>query len=145
MRNVEDELALRNLMDRYIDAVNRSDGEAWAATWAENGTWHLMGNEVTGRDNILALWQQMMAGFEFALMMPSSCLFHIDGDSASGHWYLQEHTRDREGNAASVMSRYSDTYSRVDGEWLFQSRHYDVMYFGPPDLSGNYTPLPDSR
>ena len=143
MATVEDETRLRALMARYIDAVNRRDGEAWIRAWAEDATWGLMGQEVQGRDNILALWQQMMSGFEFAVMMPSSSLFEVEGDSGSGHWYLQEFTRDLEGNAAMVLSRYRDTYSRVDGKWLYQSRHYDVMYFGPSDLSAGFNPLPN--
>jgi ketosteroid isomerase-like protein len=142
MTSPEHDLALRNLMARYIDAVNRTDADAWISTWAEDGSWNLLGNTVTGRDNIRALWQQMMSGFEFALMLPSSCLFEVDGSRASGHWYLQEHTRDREGNTASVVSRYRDSYTRVDGQWLYLSRHYDIIYYGPADLSGNYTPLP---
>ena len=141
MNKLQDELALRNLMSRYVDAVNRSDATAWAATWAEDGVWNLLDTPVSGRDNILSLWQQMMGGFEFALMMPSSCLFDIDGDTASGHWYLQEYTRDREGNGSTVLSRYLDTYTRQDGQWLYQSRDYGFIYHGAPDLSGNYTPL----
>jgi len=142
MSTLEDELALRNLMARYIDAVMRRDGEAWAATWADDGRWNLMGTDVVGKDNIVGLWQQMMAGFEFALMLPSSSLFEIDGDTASGHWYLQEFTRDREGNTMAIVSRYLDTYTRRGGQWLFQSRHYNFIYNGAPDLSGSYT-LPE--
>ena len=85
MNAIEDELELRNLMARYVDAVNRYDPEAWIATWAEDGSWNLLGNPVQGRDNILALWEQMMATFEFALLLPSSCLFEVDGDSAKGY------------------------------------------------------------
>ena len=44
MTNLEDELALRNLMARYVDAVNRYDADAWIATWAEDGVWNLLGN-----------------------------------------------------------------------------------------------------
>ena len=141
MNMEQDEIALRNLMARYVDAVNRRDGDAWAKTWAEDGSWDLLGTEVSGRANIVGLWQQMMSGFEFALMMPSSCLLEIDGDRASGHWYLQEYTRDLEGNSGTVLSRYLDTYSRVDGQWLYQSRRYSFIYHGPADLSGNYTPI----
>lgn len=140
MNPLEDEIALRNLMAKYVDAVNRSDGEAWISTWAEDGCWNLLGNPVQGRDNILALWQQMMGGFEFALMLPSSCLFEIDGDSASGHWYLHEYTRDKEGNASTVLSRYVDSYVKIAGQWLFKNRDYGFIYNGPADLSGNYTP-----
>ena len=32
MNSLEDELALRNLMARYSDAVNRVDADAWIAT-----------------------------------------------------------------------------------------------------------------
>jgi ketosteroid isomerase-like protein len=141
MNALEDELALRNLMGRYADAVNRRDADAWVATWATDGVWNLLGNPVSGRDNILALWQQMMASFEFALMLPSSCLFDVSGDAASGHWYLHEYTRDLQGNASTVLSRYLDTYVRKGGQWLFQSRHYSFIYNGPADLSGTYTPL----
>lgn len=139
MSKIEDELALQNLMARYVDAVNRSDAEAWIATWAEDAQWNLLGSPVDGRDNILALWQQMMASFEFAIMLPSTCLFDIQGDKASGHWYLHEHTRDLEGNATTILSRYLDTYTKQDGQWLYQSRHYNFIYNGAPDLSGSYT------
>jgi uncharacterized protein (TIGR02246 family) len=142
MNPIEDELALRNLMARYIDAVNRNDADAWIANWAEDGSWNVLGQPVTGRANILALWQQMMSGFEFALMLPSSCLLSIDGDTASGHWYLHEYLRDREGTGSTVLSRYLDTYVKRDGQWLYQSRQYNLMYNGPADLSGTHTPLP---
>ncbi len=142
MTTVEDDMALRNLMARYIDAVNRSDATAWIKTWAEDGVWHLLGQPVTGRDAILALWQQMMGSFEFALMMPSSCLFSVDGDTASGHWYLHEYLRDKQGTGSTVLSRYLDTYVKQDGQWLYQSRVYNILYNGPADLSGSHTPLP---
>ncbi len=136
---LEDEIALRNLMSRYVDAVHRRDATAWAATWSEDACWNLLGTDVEGRANIVALWQQMMGGFEFALMLPSSCLFNIDGDRASGHWYLQEITRDREGNGSNIISRYLDTYCRRDGQWLYQSRRYSFIYHGTEDLAGSYT------
>ena len=141
MNSPEHDLALRNLMARYIDAVNRGDGDAWITTWAEDASWQLLGNTVTGRDSILALWQQMMSGFEFAVMMPGSSLFEIAGDSATGHWYLQEFTRDLEGNTGIALSRYQDSYRKIDGEWLYQSRQFTFIYMGPADLSGSYTPI----
>ena len=144
LNNLQDELALRGLMARYVDAVNRSEAAARAATWAEDGVWSLLGTAVSGRDNILGLWQQMMSGFEFAIMLPSSCLFDIQDTRASGHWYLHEYTRDLEGNASTILSRYLDTYIKRDGQWLYQSREYSIIYHGAPDLSGSYSPLSNS-
>ena len=140
MNTTADELALRNLMARYVDAVNRYDADAWIATWAEDGVWHLLEQPTRGRADILILWRQMMASFEFALMLPSSCLFQVDGDAASGHWYLHEYIRDVQGVGSTILSRYQDTYTRRGGQWLFQSRRYQFLYRGPADLSGTYTP-----
>jgi uncharacterized protein (TIGR02246 family) len=142
MSTLEDELALNKLMARYVDAANRRDGAAWSSTWAEDGRWLLMGMEITGRENILGLWQQVLEGFEFALLMPASGHFDIDGDTATGHWYLQEFTRDLQGEALAALSRYNDSYVKVNGQWLFASREYSFLYRGPADLSGEYTPLP---
>ena len=49
----EDELAIRHLVAAYADAVNRRDGPLWASTWADDGVWDLMGNEITGKDAVV--------------------------------------------------------------------------------------------
>ena len=41
--NVADDLAIRDLVYRYSDAVCRRDQVAWSATWAEDGVWQLPG------------------------------------------------------------------------------------------------------
>ncbi|MEM9255022.1 MAG: nuclear transport factor 2 family protein [Pseudomonadota bacterium] len=141
MTHLEDDIELRNLMARYVDAVHRRDADAWINTWAEDAEWNLLGNPVQGKQAILELWLQMMGGFEFALMLPSTCLFEVTGDSASGHWYLHEYTRDLEGQATNTLSRYLDSYVREGGAWRYKSRTYSFIYNGAPDMSGNYTPL----
>ena len=139
MSDLEDDIALRNLMATYTDAVNRFDADQWISTWADDASWNLLGNPVEGKDNILGLWLQMMNSFEFALMIPSTCKFDIDGDTASGHWYLHEYSRDKEGNCTTILSRYLDEYIKIDGQWKFKSRVYNFIYNGPADLSGNFT------
>lgn len=135
------EWELYGLMARYCDAVNRRDGEDWINCWTSDAEWVLMGSKVTGRENILALWQQVMSGFEFALMLPSTCLFTADGTSASGHWYLHEYTRDHQGNSATNISRYQDAYKKVDGQWRYQSRECHFIVSGSAGLSGPYNPV----
>ena len=51
-----------------------------------------------------------------------------------------EHTKPKEGNPALVLGVYDDTYKKVDGKWLFNSRHYNVMYQGAADYSAELTP-----
>ncbi len=138
MNELENQIALQRLMGRYVDAANRRDAEQWISTWAPDGRWSLMGMGVEGREQILGFWQQVLAGFEFAILMPSSRSYSIDGDTATGHWYLQEFTRDLKGERMFALSRYTDAYRRIEGEWLFQSREYQFLYQGAPDLTGNF-------
>ena len=142
MNNIEDELAIRNLMATYVDAANRRDGELWKSTWAEEGVWRIMGMDICGRDNIHQLWLQVLESFDFALLMPSSGQFTVDGDSAHGHWYLQELTRSTNGDASTMIARYTDKYTRREGQWYYALREYILLYAGDSDLSGEYTPVP---
>lgn len=142
MNDLHDQVALQQLMGRYVDAANRRDGHAWSGTWAADGCWSLMGMEVEGREAILGLWEQVMAGFEFALLVPASHVIEISGDTAAGHWYLQEFTRDLQGQAMQAVSRYTDSYVRIEGAWFFQRRQYDFIYRGATPMDGDYTPLP---
>jgi ketosteroid isomerase-like protein len=145
MSDSADELAIRDLAARYIDAVNRYHQQDWAATWSETASWNLMGMEVEGRDNIVQLWAGAMGSFDFALMMLNSGTITVAGDSASGRWYVTEHINPKEGDPNITLGVYDDTYCREDGQWLFKRRHYNVMYQGAADYSGNYTPYrPDA-
>lgn len=42
--------AIRDLNDRYADAVQRADADSWGALWAEDACWTLMGSRVEGRE-----------------------------------------------------------------------------------------------
>ena len=136
-----DELAIRDLVARYIDAVNRYHKDDWAATWSETATWNLMGMEVSGREAIVELWTNAMAGFEFAIMMLNSGSVSVDGESATGRWYLTEHLKMADGDTNMTLGVYDDEYRCEEGRWLFSRRSYQVIYQGPPDLSGNFTPF----
>ena len=83
-----DELAIRQLAARYIDAVNRRDEGDWSATWSRDASWNLMGMQVSGREAIVAMWKGAMGTFRWVVMMLGSGTIELDGDTASGRWYL---------------------------------------------------------
>lgn len=140
MSNSADELAIRDLVARYIDAVNRYHQADWAATWSKTASWNLMGMEVEGREAIVQLWAGAMSSFDFALMMLNSGTVEIDGDSANGRWYITEHIKPKDGEPNITLGVYDDEYCKEKGKWLFARRHYNVIYQGAADYSGNYTP-----
>ena len=51
---MSDEYAIRQLVEKYADAVNRVDKEDWASTWCEDSEWDLSSMPaVTGKDAIV--------------------------------------------------------------------------------------------
>ncbi|MEM0954919.1 MAG: nuclear transport factor 2 family protein [Pseudomonadota bacterium] len=134
------ELAIRDLVARYIDAVNRYNAEDWAATWHRDARWDLMGTIVEGSEAILGLWKGAMGSFDAALMMLNSGTVAVDGESARGRWYVTEHLKPAEGDPNMTLGVYDDEYVLEDGQWLFSSRRYHVMYQGAPDMSGVINP-----
>lgn len=141
----EDELAIRHLVAVYADAVNRRDESLWASTWADDGIWDLMGNEITGKDAVVDMWNNAMKGFEFVVQLVYQGTLQIDSASATGRWYLAEHLRPQGSQSGRFnIGTYADKYQRIDGKWLFTRRTYNILYNdeGKGDMSGMVIPLP---
>lgn len=142
MDTSNDELAIRALIARYCDAVNRYDGKAWAATWAEDGQWHFLQQVHEGRDAILAFWSSVMEQLDFAIMLANSAVIDIDGKQATGRWYTQEVVRTRGEQGRAIVGLYRDRYSKTDGAWLIQERRYHKLYEVPTDTREQHWPSP---
>ena len=137
-----DEMAIRDLVARYADAVNRRDADAWVALWARDCEWHILGNPMTGRDDVLALWRSLMEGFSFVIQVIYSGTIELDGDEATGCWYLCEIWKGPDGSAGMTVGVYRDRYVREEDMWRFRRRRFDILYMGPPDLSADTQPFP---
>lgn len=128
VQTLADNLAIRELVERYGDAVMRFNGDAWAATWAEDATWQLPGAPLmSGRANILAAWQSAMAAFEFVGFFACAGPIQIDGDNASATWNQQETLIGKDGSKRRIIGRYEDTYQRTAAGWCFATREYQVL------------------
>ena len=126
---MNDKLEINELVARYADAVCRRDQSAWADTWAEDGLWQLPGApETRGRDNIVALWANAMAGFPFVAQLINNGTVDVEGDTASGRWYLTEHLKLPDGDIMFNIGVYQDSYVKTAGGWKFSERHYTVLY-----------------
>ena len=100
---MSDEYAIRQLVEKYADAVNRVDKEDWASTWCEDSEWDLSSMPaVSGKDAIVELWVNAMAGFPFVAQLIQNGTTEINGDTATGRWYIVEHIqtteKDSDGN-----------------------------------------------
>jgi uncharacterized protein (TIGR02246 family) len=133
----EDERAIRNLVARYCHALAERDDAAWAATWAEDGEWRVLGATVRGRDAILAHYRKLSAPVRWVVQVAHDGLVEVDGDTATGRWLILEFLQWSDGRGGQNVGRYRDAYVRgPDGEWRFGERRFHGTYLGPADLSG---------
>lgn len=131
--------AIAELVHRYADAVVHFNGDQWGSTWAEDARWVLgPGREVSGRTAIVELWHKAMKTMYAVVQNVLNGEVRIDGDTAAGRWYIMEHFKRANGDAAILLAYYDDTYVRRDGQWYFNSRQLHPQYQGPPDLSGTF-------
>jgi uncharacterized protein (TIGR02246 family) len=123
---LEDQMAIRELHARYADAVRRKNAEDWAATWAEDANWSLMGTTVSGRDQIVGLWTQAMSAFDAVSFVMTSDAIELDGDTGTGR--CQTHEILVEGGKSRVAGgAYEDEFVRRDGVWLYASRSFSLV------------------
>jgi len=139
-----DERAIRNLVARYCHAIAERDDEAWAATWAEDGEWRVLGSTLRGRDAILAHYRKLVAGVRWVVQHATDGIVELHGDEASGRWLIVEFLQWNAGPGGQNVGRYQDRYVRGrDGEWRFARRELHATYLGPPDLSAPPWPVPE--
>jgi hypothetical protein len=141
-RRVADEFAIRDLVARYCDAVARVDEKEWIDGWAEDSRWILGGSAAEGRDAILSRWLTVMGMLDFVVQVPEFGVVDVSGDRGTGRWYVTELLWFKGQEPARTLGVYHDAYLRVDGVWRFTERSLDVLYSGPPDLSGQRFPYP---
>ncbi|MBV8771649.1 MAG: nuclear transport factor 2 family protein [Deltaproteobacteria bacterium] len=114
---------IRKLKARYAAACdNNYDADAIAELFTEDAVWDggIFG-KADGRENIRRFFRKAPAVFSFAIHNVMNPRIEIDGDSATGEWYLlQPATREPETQAVWLAAVYYDEYVRIDGKWLFK-------------------------
>lgn len=140
-----DDLAIRDLLARYVDAIHRRAPDDWAATWAPDATWTLP--DITdsdsalvmeGRDDIVAGWIAAMEGYPFVAHILHSGVINWQGaESASGRWYVTEIVEAEDGSRFHFYGVYNDRYVRMDGRWLFRERVFSLLYMGDAPWNGD--------
>jgi uncharacterized protein (TIGR02246 family) len=133
----DDERAICNLVARYCHAIAERDDAAWAATWAEDGEWAVLGSTVRGREAILEHYRKLVAGASWVVQFSHDGIVEPESDTAVGRWLIVEYFQWRTGGGGQNVGVYRDRYARgADGEWRFARRDFQAIYLGPPDLSG---------
>jgi uncharacterized protein (TIGR02246 family) len=128
---IADRLAIRELFDRYGDAVIRHDAEGWTALWAEDAVWALRGREIAGRAAIGAAWSTAMAAYSFVSFSTFPAMMRISGDHATTRANTLEFLTPLNGPSVRQHGRYEDELIRAaDGGWMFARRAFTPLHVG---------------
>lgn len=119
-----DRLALRELLDRYSDAVNRRDRDSWAGCWSSDAIWRFRGGEVVGRDAIVSTWMKAMDGFDAVWFNAFPGSIRIDGDAGTMTTHTFEYLLPGGGAPRLQSGLYEDRLVRVADGWQFAERSF---------------------
>lgn len=118
--------ALRLTAERYAMAVDRHDAAMFAAQFTPDGVLEAPRGRFAGRDELAKVPPMMKALYDRTHHAVVGMVPVIDGDGATAETYtLARHFyRDDAGveHCYEMTVRYEDTFRRIDGAWLIESR-----------------------
>lgn len=123
IRRLEDIEAIKQLKARYAAYCDDNyDEEGIASLFTEDAVWDggPMGCH-NGQKAIHDFFSVSDQAVPFAIHHLTNPIIEVDGDRATGRWYLWQPCTFAQGNQGLWMAgTYSDNYRRVDDRWLFE-------------------------
>ncbi len=120
---LEDIEAIKQLKARYCEICDdRHNPDRITSLFAEDGIWESDDfGKAKGHDAIRELFVGFQKMFSFSQHNIMNPIIEIDGNRATGIWYLMgpwTHTdNDKE---IWMTARYDDDYVKIDGVWKYQ-------------------------
>ena len=132
--------AIKKLKARYCQCADERDAEGFANLFTADGVFE---GGTFGRGQGRAGVATFLRGVQqqslpFALHYVMNPIIEVQGDTATGRWYLLEPcTMVAEGTQAQQAvwgtARYEEEYVKVDGEWKFKKVHLMPVFWSPFD------------
>lgn len=134
IRRLEDLEALRQLKHRYCAYCDDGyDANRLAPLFTEDAVWDggVMGR-YQGSDAIHAFFAGTSKLVPFAIHHVTNAILQVEGDRATGRWYLWEPIVFARGDQALWLAgRYDDRYRREPDGWRFEHVRVDVRMLSP--------------
>lgn len=132
VRRLADIEDIKQLKARYASACDDDyNPDKLAALFAEDAIWDgsLLGY-AEGREGIREFFGAASNLVPFAVHQVSNPLIEINGDTATGQWFLWQPMVLGE-QALWLSAIYEDSYVRIDGQWLYQHLKLNIRMLTP--------------
>ena len=120
---IEDIEAIKQLKARYCEICDdMHNPNRITSLFVEDGIWESPDfGKAQGHEAIRNLFQEFQNMFSFSQHNITNPIIDVDGDHATGIWYIMgpwDYTKD--GRKIWMTTRYDDDYVKVDGAWKYQ-------------------------
>ena len=133
---LEDMEAIKRLKARYCAYCdNNYDVEGIAALFTADAVWDGGSfGRYEGREAIRAFFQGAPQLLSFAMHQVMNPVIEVQGERASGQWYIFEPVTFTDGEQAGwIAGRYEDEYVKVGGEWKYKRLRFFPLFSTPFD------------
>jgi len=130
----ETHLELRQLKHRYCHAIDAGDYEKWVSLFTDDGAFVRVGvDRYDGREELTTFATEVFdEAFGFSAHTVSNPVIDVDGDEATGSWYVTLRFETPDGEQGWKQAVYEDTFRRVDSEWRFETVRIEGRAEGEP-------------
>ncbi|GAB17061.1 putative dehydratase [Gordonia effusa NBRC 100432] len=127
--HADDLAAIKATKYRYLRALDTKDWDTFADTLTVDATGSYGELDLKSRDEIVAFMRKNMGPSLISEHRVAHPEIEVDGNIASGRWYLQDKVIVAELNFMLVGAAfYADTYRRTDDGWRISSTGYDRTF-----------------
>ncbi len=144
IQRLEDIEALKQLKARYAAHCDDDyNADELALLFTADAVWDggILGRFV-GREAIREFFGSADKAVPFAIHHVTNPILEIEGDRATGSWYLWQPCTFAEGNQGLWMAgRYNDVYRRESGKWHFEHVSIELRMLSPYEAGWAHTPM----
>ena len=134
IKNLDDIEQIRQLKYRYCDFCdNDYEPDGIASLFVEDGVWDggAFGH-AEGRAAIRTFFAASPSVVKFAVHQVANPIIEVDGDTATGRWYLwQPMVMQKNDQALWLAAKYKDQYVRTAEGWRFKHLALTIRMLSP--------------
>jgi len=137
----EDRFVIRELIDRWSDAVNERDWAQLATCFTADGVWDVgppYNLRLEGNKTIMETVPGLIEGQLFVIQTPHAVVIKLNGDTATARVTMQEMMRAADGSGMQMWGTYYDDLVRTAAGWRFTLRRFRTAIFEAAAPSGDF-------
>jgi ketosteroid isomerase-like protein len=141
LQDLLDREAIRDLIFRHTDAVNRADYEGLVLLYTPDAVWESqkLGLHFEGTRQFVDFLVESGAGFELFIQTASNPVVELlDADTARASTTIREMMRTAGDGAMNLDQHgmYFDELTKVEGTWQFGHRHFVPVLVASGTVTG---------